>query len=151
LATDLLTLVVAAVVAFVVVLALFQRALGGEDEGGNRLVALILDRLPRALRDETFYDELRPDGRTLLTAALIVAVVGAAIMLPLAWPDLSAGQVSSGVQRLAGGAFGGLIVWLALGIVAYLASRVGFGRRPPWRKLLAGLGFALSPLLLAAL
>ncbi len=148
---DLLALVVAAVVAFVVVLALFQRALGGEKEGGNRQVALILDRLPRPLRDETFYEELRPDGRTLLAAALIVAVVGAAIMLPLAGPDLSGGQVSGGLQRLAGGAVGGLIVWLALCVVAYLASRIGFGRRPPWRKLLAGLGFALSPLLLAAL
>ena len=142
---DLLALLLGAAVAIILALAVLQKALGGDSAQGNQRVASILARLPRPLRDETFYEQLQPDGRTLGIAALLVALVGAAVMLPQAWPDLASGRIAGGLERLAGGAIGGWIVWIALSTVAFLAARLAFGARPHWRKLLAGLGYALSP------
>jgi hypothetical protein len=142
---DLIALVIGGIASVLLVLVVLSRFLA--PQAGEGRAAALLERFPRAWRDETFYEDLTTDARTTLTAVGLVAAVGVALMAPLILNDLSAGR--SPVERLLGGAIGALVAWLFLGTVAFAIARIAFGRHARWKKTVVALGYALSPLLFA--
>lgn len=110
-----------------------------------------IQRLPRAWRDETFYEELKGDRSTVAKAATTVMLVALVVAAPRAVSEASDGITPNIVWRFVSAGTASIVGWVLLALTASGVARFVFGRRHGWSVVLAGLGFALSPLLLLAL
>jgi Yip1 domain len=159
-----LGLLVAVLLILVVILTVLTMVLGGKVVGAapeyasssgayglGRWATTIVERLPRPWRDEAFYEELQADRSTVGKAAVAVAMAALVVMAPSALGETIAGKALDAMQRLVVGVISGLAIWVALSTVAAGVARFVFGRRRRWAPVLAGLGFALSSLVLLAL
>jgi len=110
-----------------------------------------VERLPRAWRDETYYEELRADAPTIAKAAAAVAIAACVVAAPAAARVVLSGKFIEGFQTLVGAGGVALAVWAVFATVASLVAQFVFRRRHRWGPTFAGLGFALSPLALLVL
>jgi Yip1 domain len=163
-ALEVLMYFVAAVLVLVAVLALFTKVLGGRFTraaqnyeapsgafGLSGWAMAGLDWLPRAWRDETFYEELRDGSHDVGKAAGEVAIAAAVVVALSAVAIALSGRATESLQLLVVALAVAFAIWAVFGTVASVVARILFGRRQSSGPTFVALGFAISPLVLVLL
>jgi hypothetical protein len=155
---------VAASLVLVAVLALSTKVLGGRITraapnyeapsgafGLSGWAMAGLERLPRAWRDETLYEELRDGPQDVGKAAGEVAIAAAVVVALAAVATALSGRATENLQLLVVALAVAFAIWAVSGTVASVVARIVFGSRQSAGPTFVGLGFAISPLVLILL